>query len=147
MHNISERESENRMLKEIINNWDEAYAFYLQHVCERVNPEFYKLVWKFIIFYREAFNTYGLDKHIIGEDASDDIKDFVTTINKKPSDKSLSEIVNAEYLPDIANELFVFYQFQYLKMGLTKELTKELTLNFASWLNKHELSSAKVLLN
>jgi hypothetical protein len=97
--------------------------------------------------YREAFNSYGLDKIVIDDDASKELRHYVTNLNKMVTDKSLSEIVTSEYLPDVSNELYIFYQFQYGKLDITKETIKDLTLNFTSWLCKNELSSAKVLLN
>lgn len=132
--------------KDTVESWDAAFAYYLYHVCNKeVRPEVYKEACKFVILYREAFNQYGLDKLIIEENASDELRYYVTNLNKKYTDKSLCEIVSPEYLPDIANDMYIFYQFQYQKLGLLKDLVKELTLNFTSWLSKYDLTAAKVI--
>lgn len=132
--------------KEDIKTCDDAYAVYLRYCSEKVNAEFFKMICKYIILYREAFNQYGPDKYY-----SEDPKNpweiaFYSTWHKRYFEKSFSELVTPEYLPDIANELYIFFQFQYKKLKLTKDLMKELTLNFTSWLNRNELTTAKVVL-
>ena len=147
MRELHDNNATSNDLKDKVYTSDYAFSYYLYHVCEKANPEFYKDICKFVVLYREAFNTYGLDKLIIDDDPSDELKHHVTNLNKRLTDKSLSEIVNSEYLPDVANDLFVFYQFHYKKLGMNKETIKNHTLNFTSWLSKNDLTDAKVIIN
>mmetsp|Transcript_4013 Transcript_4013/g.3356 ORF Transcript_4013/g.3356 Transcript_4013/m.3356 type:complete len:168 (+) Transcript_4013:219-722(+) len=146
---ISLRAFENLDLKTVgkdtVKNCDEAYAAYLKHCSGKTNPDFFKTICKFVILYREAFNQYGPEKYSSDDYSKQWEKDFFSHLHKKMYQKSFSEFSTTEFLPDIVNELFIFFQFHYRKLCITSEIMKELTLNFTSWLHKRELTSARVL--
>lgn len=131
--------------KESVSSGDQAFSAYLKYCSQKVNPEFFNTVCKFIIFYREAFNQYGPDKYSSDDSTKEWEKDFFGVLHKKLYSKGFSELANAEYLPDVSNELYIFFQFHYKKLGLTKEVVKELTLNFTTWLHKKGLTTARVM--
>ena len=133
-------------IKEDIKNCDDAFACYLKYCSERVNADFFRIIWKYIILYREAFNQYGPDKYVSEDSTQQWEKEYYSALHKKFYEKSFSELVGTEFLPDIANELYIFFQSYYLKLGITKDQVKEITLNFTSWLNKNGLTTAKVTL-
>lgn len=134
-------ESKDAQLKEKIENCDDAFAIYLKYCSEKVNADFYRSICKFIILYREAFNQYGPDKYSSEDPNNKWEKEFYSTLHKRYYSKSFAELVSTEYLPDISNELYVFFQFHF-----NKDLMKELILNFAAWLHKHSLTTARVVL-
>jgi hypothetical protein len=124
---------------------DDAFALYLRYCSEKVNEEFLIDIWKFIIFYREAFNQYGPEKYNSDDPNSKWEKQFYERLHKKYFDKSFSDLAPTEFLPDVANELFIFFQLQYNKMDITKDIIKDLTLNFTYWLHKCGLTTARVI--
>lgn len=132
--------------KEDVKIWDDAFAIYLKYCSEKVNANFFKTICKFIIIYREAFNQYGHDKYFSMDSEKKWEKEYYGTLHKRFPNKSFSEHVNPEYVPDVANEVYVFFQFHYLKLGVTKDQMKELTLNFTTWLSNNDMTFAKVFL-
>lgn len=69
-------------VKEVVKTCDDAFALYLKFVYKQASPELFKHVCKFIIIWREAFNSYGLDKINIKDNASQELRDHVTNLNK-----------------------------------------------------------------
>lgn len=41
---------------------DEILAYYLAEVCRKVNPEYYLVILKFVVGFRECLNRYGWEK-------------------------------------------------------------------------------------
>jgi len=98
-----------------------------------------------MILYREAFNQYGPEKYKSSNTKATWEKEFFGYLHKKMFSRSFSELANPEFLPDISNELFIFFQFHYKKLKISSEIMKDLTLNFTSWLRKNELTTARVM--
>ena len=41
---------------------DDLFCTYLNHLCHKVNPEYYKQLLKFVLLYRECLNDFGWQK-------------------------------------------------------------------------------------
>lgn len=146
LHENSEKDIKTMDSKSDFKTCDVAYAVYLKHCSEKVNSEFYRTICKFIILYREVFNQYGPDKFSSDDSTAQWEKEFYQTLHRRYFDKSFSELVGTEFLPDVVNELYVFFQYHYKKLNISQELMKELTLNFNTWLYKKGLTTARVIL-
>lgn len=144
--NLVDKDVEGVTGKDQFENCDFAFAVYLKHCSTKTNDEFFKTICKFVILYREVFNQYGPDKYVSDDSKQQWEKEFFHTLHRRYYEKAFSELVGTEFLPDVSNELYVFFQFHYSKLDISKELVKELTLNFTSWLHKRGLTTAKVML-
>ncbi len=40
-------------------NCDDLFCTYLNHLCLKVNPDYYKQLLKFVLLYRECLNDFG----------------------------------------------------------------------------------------
>lgn len=47
--------------------WDEVFAIYLSDIAKKVNPEYYKIMLRFVIAYRECLNLHGFQKRAENE--------------------------------------------------------------------------------
>ena len=103
----------NTVNKEDIKNCDDAMTLYLKFCSQKTNPEFFKVICKYIILYREAFNQYGPEKYKSEDTKQEWEKEYFGHLNKRFFNKSFSELASTEFLPDIVNELYIFFKFNY----------------------------------
>ena len=121
-------------------------ASYLKHWSTTCKYTFFVIVWKYIIIFREAFNQFGPEKYKSDDPTQLWEKEYYESLNKRLYSKGFSELASTEYLPDIVNELYVFYQFHFKRMKITLEQVKEITMHFWQWLHDQKMTSAKVLM-
>lgn len=98
---------------------DEVFAIYLYDTSRRVNPEFFKVMLRFIFAYRECLNKYGWEKKAENDEvlnnsgngeelettmitpASDTIIEKSKELKAKAQGLEFSVINNAEHAPEI----------------------------------------------
>lgn len=121
-NNKSYLTSDNSMLPEDDRNkisCDEVFAIYLFDISKRVNPEFFKVMLRFIFAYRECLNKYGWEKKAENDEvlnnsgngeeiettmitpASETIIEKSKELKAKAQGLEFSVINNAEHAPEI----------------------------------------------
>lgn len=106
---------------------DEVLAIYLTETAQKVTPEYYKVILRFVLSYRECLNRYGWEKKAENDEilnntgncedmettmitpASQDIIEKAENLKKKCNGKEFSVINNAEHAPEICNEFVTIY--------------------------------------
>lgn len=142
---------------------DEVFAGYLYEVSKKINPEYYKVMLRFVIAYRECLNKYGWEKKAendevlnnsgTGEEmettmitpASDSILEKAKELKDKAKGLEFSVINNAEHAPEICNEFVtVFLQERSKDITLSKNESIDLTRNICHWLFTESYTCSKV---
>ena len=142
---------------------DEVFAIYLYEVSKKINPEYYKMMLRFVIAYRECLNKYGWEKKAEndevlnnsgnGEDmettmitpASEQILEKARELRDKAQGYEFSVINNSEHAPEICNEFVtVFLQERNKEISLSKNESIDLTRNICHWLFTESYTCSKV---
>ena len=106
---------------------DEVFGIYLYEASKKINPEYYKILLRFIILYRECLNRYGWEKKAENDEvlnnsgngeemeatmitpASDSILEKAKELKNKAKGAEFSAINNAEHAPEICNEFVTVF--------------------------------------
>ena len=108
-------------------NCDDIFAEYLRQVANYTNSEYFATVMKFVVLYRECINKYGWIKF-------------------KAQEKTLEYSIenDAEYIPELANELVLSYLSEYDCTFPVMERIN-LTINFCEWLILNGYTCIKII--
>lgn len=113
---------------------DEIFAYYLFKVGKCTNEDFFQVVLKFVLLYRECLNYCYKD----------------TVSNKyslTPNHPEYSEVFTAEDAPDISNEFILdFLQTEAIILEFSKEDSIDLTQNLCQWLYDNNYTCSKLSL-
>lgn len=142
---------------------DEVFAIYLFETSKKTNPEYYKLMLKFVIAYRECLNIYGWEKKAENDEvlnnsgggeemettmitpASESVQEKAKELRSKAGGLEFSVINNAEHAPEICNEFVtVFLQDKTKDVNLQKNESIDLTRNICHWLFTEGYTCSKV---
>lgn len=150
-------------LNERIESCDEIFAQYLQEVAKITNDEFFLTVSKFVIIYRECLNKYGWFKYFqinsqqteSGSGSEEDKghpKDrkqnqqiMLTTEQRIAIKEEYCVANNAEFAPEIINELVAFFLPDY-NCGIPVTDCINLIVNLCGWLLSSGYTCTKVSL-
>lgn len=121
---------------------DDVFCVYLRTVSKKVNLNFYKLILKFVILYRECINKYGWKKK-----EEWDRKNGI--FDRSPQIGEYCFQNNAEMIPDISNEFVTIFLDDNPCLHLERCDAIDLTWNLCSWLysNGHTCSWLSVINN
>ena len=149
--------------EENISTCDDIFAKYLTEVSKKTNAEYFKIVSKFMMLYRECLNKYGwlkLFENIAPQIETEEQK-------KQPSpDTSTSQpqitrqilltvgqidqmkdeycvVNNGEFAPEVANEFVVLYLSEH-NTGLQTNECINLVINMTEWLYSNGYTCTKV---
>lgn len=142
---------------------DEVFAIYLYETSKKINPEYYQIILRFIIAYRECLNRYGWEKKAENDEvlnnsgngeemettmitpASEGILEKAKDLKLKANGVEFSVINNAEHAPEICNEFVtVFLQERSKDINLQKNECIDLTRNICHWLFTESYTCSKV---
>jgi hypothetical protein len=142
---------------------DEVFAIYLYEISQKINPEYYKTMIRFVLAYRECLNRYGWEKKAENDEvlnnsgngeelettmitpASDNILEKAKELRTKAKGSEFSVINNSEHAPEICNEFVtVFLQERSKDISLSKNESIDLTRNICHWLFTESYTCSKV---
>lgn len=142
---------------------DEVFAIYLYEISQKINPDYYKTMIRFILAYRECLNRYGWEKKAENDEvlnnsgngeelettmitpASDNILEKAKELRSKAKGQEFSSINNSEHAPEICNEFVtVFLQERSKDISLSKNESIDLTRNICHWLFTESYTCSKV---
>lgn len=143
---------------------DEVFAIYLYETSKKINPEYYKIMLRFVIAYRECLNKYGWEKKAENDEvlnnsgngeementtmitpASESILEKARELRDKANGQEFSVINNSEHAPEICNEFVtVFLQERSKDIVLSKNESIDLTRNICHWLFTESYTCSKV---
>jgi len=110
---------------------DEVFCEYLKEVAKVTNPDYFGIVVKFIILFRECLNEYGWSKFSSQQEIKEDSKEEYSKMN------------NPEFIPEISNELVLSYLPEHTCGVVPAECTN-LVINFCEWLINNGYTCTKV---
>ena len=123
--------------KEKYMSWDEIFSLYLREVSRIVNKETYEKVMKLIVLYRECANKFGWQKKIEAEGES--------SAQEQMKIENFTVINNAEYLPEVGNQVITEYIYQNKKgFGLSVDDAIDIVRNFCAWLYNTGFTTLKL---
>lgn len=141
---------------------DEVFAIYLYEISRKTNPDYYKIMLRFIIAYRECLNRYGWEKKAENDEvlnntgngddmettmitpASESIQEKAKELRKKAGGLEFSVINNAEHAPEICNEFVTVFLQDKKDSNLQKNESIDLTRNICHWLFSEGFTCSKV---
>jgi hypothetical protein len=146
---------------EELKHCDEIFAQYLREVALKTNEQYFRLVAKFVILYRECLNKYGWLK--LFETNSPQIEteeDKSKPCKAGPAPKITRQILlsaeqinlmkeeyctanNAEFAPELVNELVALYLSEH-NCGLPTTECINLAINICEWLYTNGYTCTKV---
>ena len=121
---------------------DETIALYLYKISLKTNPNYYKTILAFVIFFRECLNQIGWAKRIQSEeidlDNRQDIKQLMETTQFCLSN-------SAEHAPEICNEFVTVYVEEHRNLfAIERADCIDLTINFCHWLFEYQFTCSKL---
>ena len=138
---------------------DDIFAQYLREVAAKTNEQYFRLVAKFVILYRECLNKYGwlkLFENISPQIETEEDKAKPCKTGPKITRQILlsSEQItqmkedycaanNAEFAPELVNELVALYLAEH-NCGLATAECINLTINLCEWLYNNGYTCTKV---
>jgi hypothetical protein len=143
-------------------SWDEVFAIYLYEASKKINPDYYKILLRFIILYRECLNRYGWEKKAENDEvlnnsgngeemeatmitpASESIIEKARELKSKAKGVEFSVINNAEHAPEICNEFVTVFLQDKKDFALQKNESIDLTRNICHWLFTEGYTCSKV---
>jgi hypothetical protein len=141
---------------------DEVFAIYLYETSRKTNPDYYKIMLRFIIAYRECLNRYGWEKKAENDEvlnnagngdemettmitpASESIQEKAKELKRKACGLEFSYINNAEHAPEICNEFVTVFLQDNKETNLQKNESIDLTRNICHWLFAEGYTCSKV---
>jgi len=141
---------------------DEVFAIYLYEASKKINPDYYKIMLRFVIAYRECLNRYGWEKKAENDEvlnnsgngeemettmitpASENIQEKAKELKKKANGIEFSVINNAEHAPEICNEFVTVFLQDKKDIQLQKNESIDLTRNICHWLFTEGYTCSKV---
>lgn len=143
-------------------SWDEVFAIYLYEASKKINPDYYKIMLRFIISYRECLNRYGWEKKAENDEvlnnsgsgeemettmitpASESIQEKAKDLKRRANDLEFSIINNAEHAPEICNEFVTVFLQDKKEVQISKNESIDLTRNICHWLFTEGFTCSKV---
>lgn len=149
-------------LPESISTCDELFAKYLAEVSSKTNEDYFKIVAKFVMLYRECLNKYGwlkLFENIAPQIETEEQKNLPTA-SDATSPKVTRQILltveqinqmkdeyctvnNGEFAPEVANEFVVLF-LPDNRGGLEASECINLVINLSEWLFANGYTCTKV---
>lgn len=114
-------------------SWDDIFAVYLRETSQKVNENFYKLLLRYMIWYRECANRFGWSKLDKEGQAKGGNEDTNETEDEKEHPIDFWEVNNAEHIPDLWNEFITVFLEEY-SFGIERADAIDMTRNFCNWL-------------
>ena len=134
-------------------NVDEILAFYLFGLSQKVNPNFYLVVLRFVMGYRECINKYGWEKKAENDPViqdkykekwqtepavvtppPDDIAAKGLELKEKAGGLQYCQVNNAEHAPEVCNEFVTIFLQDRPALCIEKNLSIDMTRNLCHWL-------------
>ena len=142
-------ESEHDEMNDLANkrqvSCDEVLATYLVHVAKKVNKDYYVVLLKLVLLYRECFNSLATR---LSEEKKKLAQILILQLHHGPvlQNAEYSMVNNAEQLPDVSNEFMTNY-LPKSGLGLCFEEAKGFVLNLNYWLfhNRYTCSTISLV--
>lgn len=144
-------------------NCDEILSLYLWELSKQVNPDYYLVLLKFVIGFRECLNKYGWEKKAENDEAlmqkysekwqtdppvvippPDDVVTKANDLKKKAKGLDYSTVNSAEHAPEICNEFVTIFMQDRRALTIEKNQMIDLTRNLCHWLFQESFTTSKV---
>jgi hypothetical protein len=142
---------------------DEILSYFLYVHSRKVNQDYYLVLLKFVIGFRECLNKYGWEKkaendeHLMQKYSEkwqtdppvvipppDDVANKAKELRAKAGGLDYSTINCAEHAPEICNEFVTIFVQDRRSLTVEKNQSIDLTRNLCHWLFQESFTTSKV---